>query len=140
MKALVLSTARLREASLIERFDYYAKLLRNRLPIEFTQLKKGITVRHIPKGWHTVALDEGGRQLSSVELSRKVSEWMNKGMGGVVFLVGAADGLSAEERALADETISLSRMTLPHQLCFVLVAEQLYRATSILRGEAYHRE
>ena len=140
MKALVLSTARLREASLIERFDYYAKLLRNRLPIEFTQLKKGITARHIPKGWHTVALDEGGRQLSSVELSRKVSEWMNKGIGGVVFLVGAADGLSAEEKTLANETISLSRMTLPHQLCFVLVAEQLYRATSILRGEAYHRE
>lgn len=140
MKARVLSTARLREASLIERFDYYAKLLRNRLPIEFIQLKKGITAKNIPKGWHTVALDEGGRQLSSVEWSRKVSEWMNQGLGGVVFLVGAADGLSAREGALADETISLSRMTLPHQFCFVLVAEQLYRATSILRGEAYHRE
>ena len=107
---------------------------------EFARLFLKKRNQHIPKGWHTVALDEGGRQLSSVELSRKVSEWMNKGMGGVVFLVGAADGLSAEERSLADETISLSRMTLPHQLCFVLVAEQLYRATSILRGEAYHRE
>jgi 23S rRNA (pseudouridine1915-N3)-methyltransferase len=54
--------------------------------------------------------------------------------------VGAADGLSEQEKSLADDTISLSRMTLPHQLCFVLLAEQLYRATSILRGESYHRE
>jgi 23S rRNA (pseudouridine1915-N3)-methyltransferase len=140
MKALVLSSAKLREASLVERFNYYSKLLRNRLPIEFVHLKKGIAKNHIPKGWRTIALDENGRQLSSVEFSREIANWMNQGLSGTAFLVGAADGLSEQEKSLADDTISLSRMTLPHQLCFVLLAEQLYRATSILRGESYHRE
>ncbi|MFT7621380.1 MAG: 23S rRNA (pseudouridine1915-N3)-methyltransferase [Myxococcota bacterium] len=55
-------------------------------------------------------------------------------------LLGDADGFQAGEREAAHEAISLSRLTLPHQLCFVIVAEQLYRSTSIIRGEKYHRQ
>lgn len=139
MKALVLSQARLREPSLVERFDYYAKLLRRRLPLERRNVKRQLR-EQIPDGWRVVALDERGERLSSLRFADRIRKRESDGTKGLVFLIGAADGLSPDDLSVADEKISLSPMTLPHQLCFVILAEQLYRATSIIRGEKYHRE
>ncbi len=130
----------MREPSLVERFDYYEKLLRGRIPLDRVHVKKGSLVGRIPTGWRVVALDERGDQPTSVMLSLHVSRWQHTGVTGIAFLIGDADGFLPDEQKAAHERLSLSRLTLPHQLCFVILAEQLYRATSILRGEKYHRE
>lgn len=140
LKALVLSRSRLRERSLVERFDYYKKLCRGRLSLDYAHVKKGPLTERVPTGWRTIALDERGRALTSRELAQLIGELLHSGVTGVAFLVGDADGFQPGERESADELWSLSNLTLPHQLCFVVLAEQLYRATTILRGEKYHRD
>ena len=85
-----------------------------------------------------VALDEKGKQVSSLQLAGKLDQWR---MGGtnVVFLVGGADGLGEAVKGRANETLSLSELTLPHYLVRVVLAEALYRAWSITVGHPYHR-
>lgn len=92
----------------------------------------------IPKSAHVIALDEQGQGWSSIELAKHLQSWMLDGRD-VVLLVGGADGLAAEVKARAETTWSLSKLTLPHALVRVLVAEQLYRAFSILKNHPYHR-
>lgn len=86
-----------------------------------------------------IALDERGKQLSTVELARRLAGWMQGGRD-VAFLIGGADGLDEGLKAGADLLLSLSAMTLPHALARVLLAEQLYRAISLIRNHPYHRE
>ncbi len=92
----------------------------------------------IPKGTHVVALEVGGRSWSTADLSQQLDGWMNGGQD-LALLVGGPDGLSDEARAAADQLWSLSPLTLPHPLVRVVLAEQLYRAWSILRNHPYHR-
>lgn len=92
----------------------------------------------VPSGAWVVALDERGRQWSSKELSGQFADWLQQGRD-VVLLVGGPDGLAPACRERADQSWSLSRLTLPHALVRVLVAEQLYRAWSILANHPYHR-
>jgi 23S rRNA (pseudouridine1915-N3)-methyltransferase len=86
-----------------------------------------------------VALDERGLQRSTRELADWLARRMQEGRD-VALLVGGADGMSEQVLARADERWSLSRLTLPHGLVRVLVAEQLYRAYSLLRNHPYHRD
>jgi 23S rRNA (pseudouridine1915-N3)-methyltransferase len=88
---------------------------------------------------HVVALDERGKSRSSVALSQWLGQRMQAGQD-LVFLVGGADGFAPEVLARANEKWSLSEMTLPHALVRVVLAEQLYRAVSLLDGHPYHRE
>lgn len=85
-----------------------------------------------------VALDERGKELSSLEWARRLGTWLEAGRD-VTLVVGGSDGLAEPVRARAQETLSLSRMTLPHRLARLVLAEQLYRAFTILRGEPYHK-
>lgn len=85
-----------------------------------------------------VALDEHGTQLDSVELSRFVARAQQESKD-LAFVIGGDEGLSPEVLARARLVLSLSRMTLPHRLARVVIAEQLYRAFAILRGEPYHK-
>jgi 23S rRNA (pseudouridine1915-N3)-methyltransferase len=85
-----------------------------------------------------VALDVRGRVWSTEELSRKLDNWRMQG-GDVSFLIGGADGLDERCLARAGESLSLSAMTFPHQLVRVMLAEQLYRAWTVLHGHPYHR-
>jgi 23S rRNA (pseudouridine1915-N3)-methyltransferase len=93
----------------------------------------------IPRGAARVVLDERGRDLTTTELAKLASRWLEGGRD-VTFLIGGPDGLAAETKAGADATLRLSSLTLPHGLVRVLLAEQLYRAMSILAGHPYHRE
>ena len=86
-----------------------------------------------------VLLDERGRQLDSKGLARKLGQWQSDGRD-VCFIIGGPDGVSADCRARADFTWSLSSLTLPHGLARVLLAEQLYRAHALRTGHPYHRE
>ncbi len=92
----------------------------------------------VPAGARVIALDERGRQWSSTELAEQLSDWMREG-GDAALLVGGPDGLAPECRERAGATWALSRLTLPHALVRVLVAEQLYRAWTILSHHPYHR-
>jgi len=92
----------------------------------------------VPKGARVVALDERGRQWDTEGLAGQVSGWMQDGRD-VALLVGGPEGLDPECRAQAEQLWSLSALTLPHPLVRVIVAEQLYRAWTVLRGHPYHR-
>jgi 23S rRNA (pseudouridine1915-N3)-methyltransferase len=85
-----------------------------------------------------VLLDERGAEETSAAFARRVERWLSRGQD-VALVVGGADGLSDAVRARGQETVALSRMTLPHRLARVVLLEQLYRAMTILRGEPYHK-
>lgn len=93
----------------------------------------------LQRGTQVIALEVGGRQHDTPELARKLGLWLQAGRD-VEFLVGGPDGLSAACRERADEAWSLSPLTFPHALVRILLAEQLYRAWTILQGHPYHRE
>jgi 23S rRNA (pseudouridine1915-N3)-methyltransferase len=88
----------------------------------------------------TIALDEGGAALTSVALAKLLEGWRDTGIREVRFLIGAADGLTPEERTSADMILSFGTATWPHLLVRAMLAEQLYRATTIVAGHPYHRE
>ncbi len=92
----------------------------------------------LPVDCFTVALDERGKSVTTEQLARLLQDWMRIGRD-VAFLIGGADGLDQRVKQDAALTLSLSSMTLPHQLVRVLLAEQLYRALSLLRNHPYHR-
>lgn len=92
----------------------------------------------IPKGSRIVALDERGRDITTIELSRLLTQWQQDGRD-VTFVIGGADGLDKGFKASADMLVRISSMTLPHGMVRVLLAEQLYRAWSITQNHPYHR-
>jgi 23S rRNA (pseudouridine1915-N3)-methyltransferase len=92
----------------------------------------------LPKGGHVIALDERGRDLTTMQLSQHLTQWQQQG-GDVTFVIGGADGLDPGLKEQADMLIRISSMTLPHGLVRVMLAEQLYRAWSITRNHPYHR-
>ena len=92
----------------------------------------------IPKNNHVVALDIKAKAWSTEQLAQRLGQWMQSGQD-VALLVGGADGLSQQCLDQADEYWSLSPLTFPHPLVRVILAEQLYRAWSVLRNHPYHR-
>lgn len=93
----------------------------------------------LPSGCVRIALDERGKQLTTADLARKLTAWMQVGRD-VAFMIGSADGLDRELQTSADLVLCLSAMTLPHALVRVVLAEQLYRAMSMIQNHPYHRE
>ncbi len=98
----------------------------------------GRIMKALKAGTHLVALDERGDEFTSLELAQRFGGWRER-HDHLTFAIGGADGFDAALLAQAAERWSLSRLTLPHLLVQVVVAEQLYRATSILAGHPYHR-
>lgn len=92
----------------------------------------------LPRGCRVVALDEHGTALTSEQFAAAVDRWRSEG-DDVAFLIGGADGLAPELKSSAAMLLSLSRMTLPHGMARVMLAEQLYRAHTISSGHPYHR-
>lgn len=92
----------------------------------------------MPAGACVIALDVRGRGFSTEELAKQLTHWLRDGRD-LVLLIGGPDGLAADCRERAELTWSLSPLTLPHGLARVVVAEQLYRAWTILQGHPYHR-
>lgn len=136
-------------------YDEFAKRLPRECSLHLTELEagkrgKGADVERIvrdegqrmlaalPKGTRVVVLDERGELWDTMALSRKLDTWLLSG-ADVALLVGGPEGLADDCRARADEAWSLSPLTLPHPLVRIIVAEQLYRAWSVLQGHPYHR-
>ncbi len=95
--------------------------------------------RHLPQGWHVVALDEAGDSLTSERFAAMLAEAEERAVPGVAFLIGSDLGLDSGLLATANRRLSLGPMTLPHLLARLLLWEQLFRATHILGGGGYHR-
>ncbi|MES2333339.1 MAG: 23S rRNA (pseudouridine(1915)-N(3))-methyltransferase RlmH [Pseudomonadota bacterium] len=95
--------------------------------------------RAIPEGAALCVLDERGKSLSSPEFAAALAGWRDAGRQDAAFVIGGADGLDPGLRARADLVVSLGRMVWPHMLVRVMLAEQLYRAATILSGSPYHR-
>jgi 23S rRNA (pseudouridine1915-N3)-methyltransferase len=124
------------EAELVDRY-----LKRVSFPTRVTELPDtGGKMPAIEPQTRIVVLDEAGDTPGSVAFAEKLGKWRDDGVREVRFLIGAADGFSAEERAGADWLVSFGRLTWPHMLARAMLAEQLWRAASILANHPYHRE
>lgn len=92
----------------------------------------------LPASALAIALDENGLRWNTIELSRHLDQWKRAGRD-TAFIIGGADGLDPDLKSGSSLTLSLSPLTLPHALVRVILAEQLYRAASILQNHPYHR-
>ena len=91
-------------------------------------------------GTRRILLDERGEMLGSLDFAKRLERWRDDGVREARFLIGAADGFGDAERVEADLLLSFGRATWPHLLARSMLAEQLFRATSILANHPYHRE
>ena len=134
----------------------YARRMPPDLPLSLTEIKPGHRVAGedgararqleadrilaaLPAGCVPVALDERGIQPATRELAGWLQDWMAEGVSPA-FIIGGADGLADSVKARAGKLLGLSKLTLPHALVRVLLAEQLYRAACIIKGHPYHRD
>lgn len=119
-------------------------------PLEIVEIDERKDAKHIaratlqalealPKGANKIALDETGKAMSTRSLADLLAGWRDSGVPEAAFLIGAADGLTEETRKAADMVLSLGKLTWPHRLARAMIAEQLYRAASLLSGHPYHR-
>jgi len=133
----------------------YADRLKRYMPLDITEIKEFKTGRkldlqrtvstegellaqRIPDGTFVIALDQRGKHLSSEKLAAMMNEHMVQSIPGWTILIGGPYGLSEALRKRADLVLSLSAMTLTHQMARLLLLEQLYRCCTIIRNEPYH--
>lgn len=98
-----------------------------------------LLLQTLPKQAVILALDGRGKSLTSEGFARLIQDYRDAGTGDLAFVIGGAEGLSDEVRAAAERSLAFGAMTWPHLLVRVMLAEQLYRAQSILAGHPYHR-
>jgi 23S rRNA (pseudouridine1915-N3)-methyltransferase len=105
---------------------------------EYMKSESDALLRHLPSQNYRIILDEQGKPLTSPELADNLQKWSNNAPGGIAFICGGAYGLSKEILQTSDFTFSLSVLTFPPQLVRLILAEQVYRALSILHNHPYH--
>ena len=136
----VLTIGKLKRSWLAEGVAFYAKRLPGLEVVELkdsTQAKEAEAVRQARKpGERLVLLSEEGQTLDSVKFAELLSSWTSD---RVALVIGGADGHATTLRQQADLLLSLSALTLPHELARLVLMEQLYRASTILQGSPYHR-
>lgn len=137
MKVTVVTVGKVK-APFAEADGHYRKMLQRHQPVEVIEVRDEVNIEgRIPRRSHVIALDRGGRALSS----RAWASWLSErriDAQDLCFLIGGPDGLSSRTMALADERVSFGPQTMAHQLARVVLLEQLFRATKILAGEPYH--
>jgi len=137
-------------------FNEYAKRMPREAKIELLEIKPeprttgkttaqimeaeaGRILNALPQNYLRIALDEHGAQLTTKQLAAQMQGWMREGRD-VAFVIGGADGLHDSVKKAAHQQLALSALTLPHAFVRVLLAEQLYRAYSLMHNHPYHRE
>ncbi len=155
MRTRLISVGERMPAWVAEGFAEYHKRLSRELPLELIEVPLGNRGRSrdpvramadegtgvlaaIPAGTHVVALDGGGKSWTSEQLAGQLGDWRMQGRD-LAILIGGPDGHADEVLKRAHQRWSLGPLTLPHMLVRLIVAEQLYRATTILAGHPYHR-
>lgn len=141
MRLTVVAVGKLRDAELRAVTDDYYRRVRRYVPLDEVEVKTGEAItRALPKEALVVACEVEGRALSSEAFARQLEAWGSRNKGAIAFVVGGAEGIPRAVSERTDVALSLSAMTLPHRLARVVLAEQLYRAMTILRGEPYARQ
>ncbi len=141
MKLVVVAVGRIKERPLRAVADDYLARIGRYARCEELEVKDDVALeRAVPADALVVALEVGGKALSSEAFARALERWTAHGKGVVAFVIGGAEGIPAGVSRRADMQLSLSSMTLPHRLARVVLFEQIYRAFTILRGEPYARE
>lgn len=108
-------------------------------PVAQILASEAMRIRAACEGFRVIALDERGKSWSTGDLAGRLARWRDDAQDAA-FVIGSADGLDAALKSDARDVVALSSLTLPHALVRVLLAEQLYRAVSLLAGHPYHRE
>lgn len=138
MKIRVLAVGKLKEAHYRDAVDEYLGRLRHYATVEEVEVKDDAALRKaLPARAHVVALTIDGKPRSSEELAARIEELAGR-VTELCFVIGGADGIPADVVERSHEKLSLSRMTLPHRLARLVLAEQIYRAMTIRKGEPYH--
>ncbi|EKS68249.1 MULTISPECIES: 23S rRNA (pseudouridine(1915)-N(3))-methyltransferase RlmH [Caballeronia] len=155
MKLVILAVGHKMPDWITNGFDEYAKRMPPELRIELKEIKpeqrssgrnaesvmaaeKQRIEAALPKNARVVALDERGRDWTTMQLANALPGWQQDGRD-VAFVIGGADGLHPEVKSRAELMLRISSLTLPHGMVRVLLAEQLYRAWSITQNHPYHR-
>jgi 23S rRNA (pseudouridine1915-N3)-methyltransferase len=139
MRLHVVARGRIGRGPEAELTDRYLK--RVGWPVRVTELPDtGGRMPPVEAGTRIVMLDEKGEEPASMAFAGRLGRWRDEGVRECRFLIGAADGFDDAARAEADWLIAFGRMTWPHLMARAMLAEQLWRATSILAGHPYHRE
>lgn len=155
MKALLIAVGERAPGWVAQGFSEYQKRLSHWLPLALMEVEPGMrgkgrdtaramadegarVLAALPKGAHVVVLDGRGKMHSSEQLAQRLEHWRGQGRD-LAFLIGGPEGHAPEVIARADEHWSLGPLTLPHMLVRLVLAEQLYRATTIVAGHPYHR-
>jgi 23S rRNA (pseudouridine1915-N3)-methyltransferase len=143
MKIKILSIGKWKACPERELFELYKKRITWELTLQELDPKKNdeaeIILKSLPENTFTIALDECGKQFSSIELSEQMDSWMSHGTSHITFVIGGADGLSSSILNKADLKLSFGKMTYPHMMVRPILAEQIYRVETILKGHPYHR-
>ncbi len=156
MRMTLIAVGRAKPGPVRELYDHYAERLghgllggltlrevEERRPLSPEELKRReaeLLLGALPEGARLIALDERGRTLTSGDFAALLGRWRDDGVQDLAFAIGGAGGLDASVRDAAALTLALGAMTWPHLLTRALLAEQLYRAQSILAGHPSHRE
>jgi 23S rRNA (pseudouridine1915-N3)-methyltransferase len=155
MRARIIAVGERMPGWVAEGFAEYRKRLSHELPLELLELKPGTRgkgrddaramqdegaaiLAALPRDTHVIALDGGGKMWSSEALAAQLAQWRMAGRD-LAFLIGGPDGHAPDVLARADQTWSLGPLTLPHMLVRLVLAEELYRASTIMGGHPYHR-
>lgn len=155
MRASLIAVGEKMPAWVSEGYNEYAKRLSHELPLQLVEIASRLRGRTndtarviadegalmlaaIPKGANVIALDGRGKALSSEQLAEQLARWRMNGRD-LAFLVGGPEGLAPAALERANQSWSLGPATLPHPLVRILLAEQLYRAVSLLGNHPYHR-
>lgn len=159
MKIRILCVGKLKEKYMREAVEEYRKRLTRYVNIEFVEVADEKTpdgaspkeekkirdsegerlLKHIGENDHVVVLALDGQMYDSVDFSKKLNEYGLTGKSTVDYVIGGSLGLGEAVFARADESVSFSKMTFPHQLMRVILLEQIYRGYRIMRGEPYHK-
>ena len=130
---------RMPHEAVIELIEIKAEKRGNGKAVEQLLAAEGARIRTaIPPRCRIVAMDERGSAWTTAMLANAIKKWMKDG-GDTAFVIGGADGLDDGIKRSADQVLALSALTLPHGFVRVLLAEQLYRAMSLIKGHPYHR-
>lgn len=159
MKITILAVGKLKEKFFTEAVSEYSKRLSKYCKLEILEVADEKTperasiaeeaqikeregarlLKQIPESTHVLALAIDGTQMDSVSFSKKIENWGMMGKSHLTFLIGGSLGLADSVLLRADEKISFSKMTFPHQLMRVILLEQVYRSYRIIKGEPYHK-
>ena len=159
MKITVVAVGKIKEKFYTQAIEEYTKRLSRYCKLQIVQVQDEKTpdeasereetqikdregdkiLRALPEDAYVIALAIDGKAPDSVELAQKIEALAGSGKSHLCFVIGGSLGLSGEVLRRADERLSFSRMTFPHQLMRVILLEQIYRSFRIIRGEPYHK-